>query len=165
MENERDNSVIIDAGYPRACQRVLEVDQGLLSRFKTTIEFHSYNPDELIQLAQHFATTGGVLPWRRGPLNRCCANRLRFYTAISTSDEGDQVRAIDTLGNGRFVRKLIESAQAARNEQVIDSHGLGMADLSDEALFDAIDDTAMTLLTAGDLHAGLADAMPSGLPR
>ena len=89
----------------------------------------------------------------------------RFYTAVSTSEEGDQVRAIDTLGNGRFVRKLIESAQAARNERVIDAHGLGMADLSDETLFDAIDETAMTLLTAGDLHAGLADALPSGLPR
>lgn len=41
----------------------------------------------------------------------------RFYTAVSTSEEGDQVRAIDTLGSGRFVRKLIESAQAARNER------------------------------------------------
>jgi len=165
MENERDNSVIIAAGYPRACQRVLEVDQGLLSRFKTTIEFHSYTPDELIQLAQHFATSGGDT-LECGAAERVLREPFtHFYTAVSTSDEGDQVRAIDTLGNGRFVRKLIESAQAARNERVIDSHGLGMADLSDETLVDAIDETAMTLLTAEDLHAGLADAMPSGLPR
>ena len=165
MENERDNSVIIAAGSPRACQRVLEVDQGLLSRVKTTIEFHSYTPDELIQLAQHFATSGGDT-LECGAAERVLREPFtHFYTAVSTSDEGDQVRAIDTLGNGRFVRKLIESAQAARNERVIDSHGLGMADLSDETLVDAIDETAMTLLTAEDLHAGLADAMPSGLPR
>ena len=165
MENERGQSVIIAAGYPRACQRVLEVDQGLLSRFKTTIEFASYTPDELIQLAQHFAATGGDV-LEPGAAEQVLREPFtRFYTAVSTSDEGDQVRAIDTLGNGRFVRKLIESAQAARNERVIDAHGLGMADLSDETLFDAIDETAMTLLTADDLHAGLADALPSGLPR
>ena len=165
MENEREHSVIIAAGYPRACQRVLEVDQGLLSRFKTTIEFQSYTPDELIELAQHFATTGGDV-LEAGAAEAVLREPFtRFYTAVSTSEEGDQVRAIDTLGNGRFVRKLIESAQAARNERVIDAHGLGMADLSDETLFDAIDETAMTLLTAGDLHAGLADALPSGLPR
>mgnify|MGYP002634988463 CR=1 FL=1 len=163
MENERERSVIIAAGYPRACQRVLAADQGLLSRFKTTIEFHSYNPDELIQLAEHFATAGGDT-LEPGSADRVLREPFsRFYNSLSTNDEGDEVRAIDTLGNGRFVRKIIESAEAVRNERVIDHYGLGTADLTDEALVDSIDNAAMTGLTADDLHAGLLDSMPGGL--
>lgn len=95
--------MIIAAGYPRACQRVLEVDQGLLSRFKTTIEFQSYNPDELIELAQHFAPPGDTLEAGRAE-HALREPFTRFYTAVSTSEEAIRVRAIDTLGNGRFVR-------------------------------------------------------------
>ncbi len=52
MENHRDELVVFGAGYAKAMDKMLEVNQGLRRRFSTVIEFYSYNPKELVALTQ-----------------------------------------------------------------------------------------------------------------
>ena len=52
MENHRDELVVFGAGYAKAMDKMLEVNQGLRRRFSTVIEFFSYNPKELVALTQ-----------------------------------------------------------------------------------------------------------------
>ena len=55
MENDRDRLVVIIAGYRADLDRFLDTNQGLRSRFTRTIDFPSYQPAELIEIANFMA--------------------------------------------------------------------------------------------------------------
>ena len=55
MENDRDQLVVIIAGYGSDIDRLLEANDGLRSRFATRIEFESYSPDEIAAIAEVIA--------------------------------------------------------------------------------------------------------------
>ena len=52
MENDRDRLVVIIAGYSADIDRLLESNDGLRSRFSTRVEFDSYSPDEIVEIAK-----------------------------------------------------------------------------------------------------------------
>ncbi len=52
MENDRDRLVVIIAGYSADIDRLLESNDGLRSRFATRIEFDSYSPEEIVDIAE-----------------------------------------------------------------------------------------------------------------
>ncbi|MBS9535994.1 type VII secretion AAA-ATPase EccA [Mycobacterium sp. M1] len=163
MENERGNTVIIGAGYPRASQRVLAANDGLQSRFSTIIEYHSYNPDELIAIAEGIAGQFGDT-LEPGAADRVLREPFsNYYNSQRTNEDGDVIRQIDLLGNGRFVRTVIERAQEARNEHLVDRYGLGQIDWTDETAGGDIADDVLVQLSAADLHAGYLAALPPEL--
>ncbi|MDP7707372.1 type VII secretion AAA-ATPase EccA [Mycobacterium sp. TY815] len=163
MENHRDEAVLIAAGYPRACERVLGVNAGLRGRFATTIAFESYQPDKLIAIAQAIITRGGDIP-EPGALEAVLTEPFtRFYNQEHRTEDNDIVRTIDTLGNGRFVRNIVEAAQKVRDERIVDAYGLHHVDLTDDNLGEEITDDAMSLLTGADLAHGLQEALPPAL--
>ncbi len=55
MDNNRDNFVVILAGYSDEMKRLLESNQGLKSRFKCIINFKDYDPRELILVLKNIA--------------------------------------------------------------------------------------------------------------
>src|SRR6201986_4690957 len=55
MENDRDRLVVIVAGYRADLDRFLDTNQGLRSRFTRSIDFPSYKPAELIEIANFMA--------------------------------------------------------------------------------------------------------------
>jgi type VII secretion ATPase EccA len=161
MENHRDQTVVIGAGYPMACQRVLAVNAGLRSRFATTIEFHSYTPNELIAIAEKQAAeagdalvAGAVDTVLRAPLER-------FYQSKTSTAAGDVIRGIDELGNARFIRTIIEGAQLHRAQRLVIDYGLAEVDLADQNVGDDIASDVFAMLTADDLAEGLTAALPS----
>ncbi|MBO0879668.1 MAG: AAA family ATPase, partial [Mycobacterium sp.] len=160
MENHRDQTVVIGAGYPMACQRVLAVNAGLRSRFSTTIEFHSYTPDELIAIAEKQAAEAGdrLVPGAADAVLRAAFER--FYQSKSSTEAGDVVRGIDTLGNARFVRTIIEGAQLYRAQRLVSDYGLAELDLADHSVGNEIASDVFALLTAEDLAEGLTAALP-----
>jgi type VII secretion ATPase EccA len=162
MENYREETVVIGAGYPMACQKVFDVNPGLRSRFSTTIEFHSYTPDELIAIAEKQAGDGGDRLVAGAAEQVLREPFEKFYAAQTSTAAGDVVRGIDTLGNARFVRTVIEGAQLHRSERLVSEFGLADLDLSDDAVGADIGTDAFEVLTVADLAEGLAAAVPRG---
>jgi hypothetical protein len=117
MENHRDDLVVFGAGYPKAMERMLSANQGLRRRFSTTIIFESYTPDELWQLTRLIAGQDEdiVAPQTEEVLRPVFT---RYYNEQSQTPAGDVIRGIDWLGNGGFVRNLIEKARDHRNNRL-----------------------------------------------
>ncbi|MEU6746505.1 AAA family ATPase [Spirillospora sp. NPDC046719] len=109
-EDDRDNLVIILAGYDAQMEEFLGSNPGLASRFGTRVHFPSYRPAELLQIAEYHT---GLREDRLSPGAR---DRLsaRF-------EEVERRGIVDELGNGRFVRTLTEAAARARDVRVVDA--------------------------------------------
>ncbi|ORV07028.1 type VII secretion AAA-ATPase EccA [Mycobacterium celatum] len=109
MENDRDRLVVIIAGYSSDIERLLEVNDGLRSRFATRIEFDSYSPEEILEIAKVIATAND------STLSIDAAeNLLEAAKLLSQRTFGDKP-ALDVAGNGRYARQLVESAEQYRD--------------------------------------------------
>ena len=117
MENHRDDLVVFGAGYPKAMERMLGANQGLRRRFSTTILFESYTPDELWQLTVLMGKQNEdiIAPEVEDVLTPVFT---RYYNEESLTPAGDVIRGIDWLGNGGFVRNLVEKARDHRNNRL-----------------------------------------------
>jgi SpoVK/Ycf46/Vps4 family AAA+-type ATPase len=109
-EDNRDNLIIILAGYEKQMESFLASNPGLASRFATRLKFGSYSPEEMMRLAD--AVVG-----RRGERLDGDARPVLYRKF----EEVGRRRLTDDLGNGRFVRSLIEKAGQARDVRVITS--------------------------------------------
>lgn len=61
MEDNRNNLVVIVAGYPNEMQRFLNSNPGLSSRFGKTLQFENYSPDEMYVISQSYAMESGYI--------------------------------------------------------------------------------------------------------
>jgi type VII secretion ATPase EccA len=163
LENHREESVFIAAGYPRACEKVLAANAGLQSRFPNVIVFESYPPDQLMAIAEAIIAQSGDCVESEAVAAVFAQPFARYYDEQHLTKDGDVVRTIDTLGNARFVRNVIEASQALRDERLVHELGLDAIDLSDDAVGEDISCETMSLLTREDLHGGLRQALPPGL--
>jgi SpoVK/Ycf46/Vps4 family AAA+-type ATPase len=107
-EDDRDRLVIVLAGYPDAMDRFLRSNPGLGSRFSTRVTFPSYQPEDLVRIADLLAEQAG---------DRFEDAALDVLSAIFT--HASQAGRIDELGNGRFARSLFERACAVRDVRVV----------------------------------------------
>ncbi|WP_026416913.1 AAA family ATPase [Actinomadura oligospora] len=107
-EDDRDNLVVILAGYEDRMGAFLDSNPGLASRFGTRVHFPSYSPDELLEIAELHAGR------RDDRFDDAARGRLhdRFV-------EIHRRGIVDELGNGRFVRSLTEAAARARDVRVV----------------------------------------------
>jgi tetratricopeptide (TPR) repeat protein len=103
-EDNRDNLVVILAGYPEGMERLFAANPGLNSRFTTRVDFPSYRPPELTAIGQVLAADNGDA-WDEEALDE-----LRSISG-HVVDQG----WIDELGNGRFLRTLYEKSCAYRD--------------------------------------------------
>ncbi len=107
-EDDRDDLVIILAGYERQMENLLASNPGLTSRFAVRVKFPGYTPAELLSLAD-------LAIERRGELLDPDARPVLWRMF---EDVGRR-RMADELGNGRFVRSLLEKAGQARDVRVM----------------------------------------------
>lgn len=158
LEDKRDELVVFGAGYPKAMERMLTANQGLRRRFSTTVVFESYTPDELWQLTCLIAARDDdiVDPATEQVL---LPTFQRFYHDQSTLSSGDVIRGTDWLGNGGFVRNVVEKARDHRNQR-IDTPELDELLASDG--FDPTNDALLLRLrqlTCEDFAEGLSMAI------
>jgi len=111
-EDDRENLIIILAGYEKQTEAFLATNPGMASRFATRIRFPTYSTEELLALAetQLRGKQEGLTPEARPVLWRML-------------DEVGRRRITDELGNGRFVRTLLEKAGQARDVRVMSGGG------------------------------------------
>jgi SpoVK/Ycf46/Vps4 family AAA+-type ATPase len=111
-EDDRENLIIILAGFERQMESFLASNPGLNSRFGLRVKFPTYSPAELMALAETAVQGRGELldPDARPVLRRMF-------------EEIGRRRLADELGNGRFVRSLLAKAGQQRDVRVM--AGLG----------------------------------------
>jgi SpoVK/Ycf46/Vps4 family AAA+-type ATPase len=107
-EDDREQLIIILAGYERQMESFLASNPGLSSRFGLRIKFPSYSPAELEQLTVKAVEASGEL------LEAGARPVLRDIFA-----EVGRRRLADELGNGRFVRSLLARAGQQRDVRVM----------------------------------------------
>jgi hypothetical protein len=103
-EDNRDQLVVILAGYPEGMDRLLAANPGLGSRFTTRVDFPSYRPLELARIGEVLAADNGD-QWDEE------AGEELLAVAGHVVDQN----WIDELGNGRFLRTLYEKSCAYRD--------------------------------------------------
>ena len=96
MENNRENTVVIFAGYPDKMEEFLSGNPGLRSRVPFRIKFNDYSVDEMIQIAESEANKRGFT---------IGTEAYRKMTDMCSS-----VVNHPEMGNGRFCRNMIENA-------------------------------------------------------
>ena len=107
-EDNREDLIIILAGYEKQMEAFLGSNPGLASRFATRLKFPSYSPPEMLALAESALD-------RRGEMLDPDARPVLWRTL----EEVGRRRMADELGNGRFVRSLLEKAGQARDVRVM----------------------------------------------
>jgi SpoVK/Ycf46/Vps4 family AAA+-type ATPase len=107
-EDNREDLIIILAGYEKQMEGFLSSNPGLASRFATRLKFPSYSPPEMMSLADTSLD-------RRGEKLDADARPVLWRTL----EEVGRRRIADELGNGRFVRSLLEKAGQARDVRVM----------------------------------------------
>lgn len=98
IEDNRDNLIVILAGYEKDMERFLTFNQGLKSRFSNTIHFKDYNPVEMYEIAINIAKSKGY---------RIAKNVKAGLIDLFTRN---QITGKNDLGNARFVRNIVENA-------------------------------------------------------
>jgi type VII secretion ATPase EccA len=157
MENHRDELVVFGAGYAKAMDKMLEVNQGLRRRFSTVIEFFSYNPGELVALTQLMGRENEDVITDESA-EALLPSYTKFYLDETYSEDGDLIRGIDTLGNAGFVRNVVEKARDHRSFR-LDDEDLDLVLASDTTEFSERDLLRFKELTSEDLAGGLSAAV------
>ena len=99
MENNRENTIVIFAGYPDKMEEFFARNPGLRSRVPFRVRFEDYSADELVQIAELEAHKRGfdITPQAKEKVQSFCKEAQRR----------------PDMGNGRFCRNLVESAVLA----------------------------------------------------
>ncbi|MCT6735372.1 AAA family ATPase [Rhodococcus qingshengii] len=113
MENHRDDLVVIIAGYEEDLRAFLATNAGLKSRFTKTIVFETYSPEEIADIAEVTAQGKNQIlsPEAKATVVENVSNM------VGQTDPGTDRPLIDTAGNGRFARTIVETATAHKNNR------------------------------------------------
>ena len=96
MENNREDMVVIFAGYPDKMEEFLSRNPGLRSRVPFVVKFKDYSADELTEIAKLEAARRGY------KIGEGVEEKIRGICASAMKTE--------EFGNGRFSRNLVEAA-------------------------------------------------------
>ena len=109
MENNRDKTIVIFAGYPDEMQSFFSRNPGLKSRVPFIINFRDYSANEMVKIAELEAK------------NRGFSIGTEAYEKVTAICSVAALRS-DT-GNGRFCRNLIENAILGYASRIYGSDG------------------------------------------
>lgn len=98
MENNRDDMVVIVAGYPNEMNTFIKSNPGLNSRFTQFIDFSDYSVDELAAILNKMANESGHILSEK-------ATEKAKNVILQGIEKGGR-----NFGNGRFVRNIYEAA-------------------------------------------------------
>lgn len=98
IEDNRDNLIVILAGYEKDIEKFFKFNQGLKSRFPNIIHFLDYNPSQMYEIAVNIAKSKGYTISKNAK-----SGLIDLFTKNQLIGKND-------LGNARFVRNIVENA-------------------------------------------------------
>ena len=107
MENNREDTVVIFAGYKKEMQKFLDKNAGLRSRIAFELEFPNYSDDELIEIAKLYAKKMDV------DISQCL-DKIRMIVEKNKHNQN--------FGNGRFIRSLLEKARMKQATRLVNDN-------------------------------------------
>ena len=105
MENHRQDTVVIFAGYPDKMERFLQKNPGLRSRIAFHVPFEDYSPEELLGIFTLMAK-GQKLELAPGVGERL----LPVFRKAAKGED---------FGNGRFARNLLEKSRMKQASRLV----------------------------------------------
>ena len=152
MENDRERLVVIVAGYRKDLDAFLDTNEGLRSRFTRSIDFPSYSPHELVEIAMRMAEKRDSV-FEPAALKHMESLFGQLAAATTPDANGVERRNLDIAGNGRFVRNLVERSEEEREFRLDHSDA---EDFTDDELMTITDEdvtrSAIPLLRGLGLH-------------
>ena len=109
MENNRDDVIVIFAGYPEKMKDFLDKNEGLRSRIAFHIDFPDYSPEELLEILKLMANNKSY-DLDDALIEKC---KSIFEKVCSHSE----------FGNGRFVRNLLEQVIMKQSVRIYEAYG------------------------------------------
>lgn len=107
MEENRENMVVILAGYSKEMYEFMQANSGLKSRFPNQIEFKDYTSDELLKIAQIEVKKNDFIVDEK---------TLKVIHGIL---EQRQIPGRNDSGNGRLVRNIMEEARRKQSKRLV----------------------------------------------
>lgn len=107
MEDNRDNLVVIVAGYREEMGQFLKANSGLISRFNKFIEFSDYTNDELILILNSMAQKAGYM------IDEVVLNAV--FNKIITMDTDKKKQ----FGNARGIRNVFEKIVVNQANRIV----------------------------------------------
>ena len=107
MEDNRDNLIVILAGYKKEMAGFLEANSGLKSRFPNVINFKDYTGEELVKIADIQASSKGYI------IDEAAKESLQAYFDQKQADNAAEA------GNGRLARNTIEEAILHQSSRIV----------------------------------------------
>ncbi len=105
MEDDRQNTVVIVAGYPNEMKKFINSNPGLQSRFSTYINFEDYTTEELVSIFKLFVQKD------EHNLTDAAIAKLTFILEEKFGSNGNE-------GNARYIRNLYEKVQKKQAERL-----------------------------------------------
>jgi hypothetical protein len=130
MEDKRDRLVVIVAGYPDLMRKFLASNPGLPSRFTKTIQFDSYQAEDLVAITHSMARRDGL--------------RLSPDADPALKTFFERARTAPDFANARTARTVLERAREAQAGRIVPLIGKPGIDLDELTLADIQSATAGT---------------------
>lgn len=118
MEDQRDQFIVILAGYKEEMNGLLKLNPGLESRFSRYFHFSDYDGDELFVIAQN------MLKEHQFFLDRQAEEELKLFL------EGHQNK-----GNGRLVRNIVERMMVQKAVKAIEQNHTDLQIITQDIVF------------------------------
>lgn len=123
MEDNRDDFIVIVAGYSDLMEEFLDSNPGLRSRFNKIITFEDYMPDELLDIFKSICTKSGMTITKEAEdavlqffIERCGLNLKTFANARdirnfyerAITNQANRLAAIESPTNGQLTTLTID---------------------------------------------------------
>ena len=106
MEDNRDDFVVIVAGYPELMKEFVGSNPGLKSRFNQYINFEDYTPEQLGKIFKLYCDNQNLV------ISKECDNYLKTYFLEMYDNRGED------YANGRDVRNFFEKVIRTRADRL-----------------------------------------------
>lgn len=112
MEDNREDLVVIVAGYPDEMRTFIEANAGLQSRFTKYVDFEDYSVEEMLEILKGMCGKGQYI------LTDAASDRARMIIQKGRDLGGKK------FGNGRYVRTVYETAISRLAKRMVETNAI-----------------------------------------